>query len=273
MRLAGCGAESEWPALASSVALVCGARSLGAVFVVAGDDTGSERDQVADFAVKLALAVPAIAVALCVGPGSRLAARIHAGQTRTMAVLREGAIALRQLGRDEIESRLRATAAARVPDLDGSIGRLARDGCTSSMIDRFVEAAAEVEPACAETADRARSAAERFLFARLDSLPETAGEFELNGRLEQRFGVAAAEIDLLARGLSIAIEVDGYYHFQDADAYRRDRRKDVFMQRRGLLVIRVLAADVVEHIDDILDTILHLVRARRAEQYDANGAR
>ena len=32
--------------------------------------------------------------------------------------------------------------------------------------------------------------------------------------------------------LSLAVEIDGYYHFQDPDAYRRDRRKDLELQKR-----------------------------------------
>ena len=46
-------------------------------------------------------------------------------------------------------------------------------------------------------------------------------------------------------GPGLAVEIDGYYHFQDADAYRRDRRKDLELQKRGFLVVRVLAEDVV----------------------------
>jgi very-short-patch-repair endonuclease len=40
-------------------------------------------------------------------------------------------------------------------------------------------------------------------------------------------------------------EIDGYYHFGDLDAYRRDRRKDLLLQTQGFVVIRVLAEDVM----------------------------
>ena len=52
------------------------------------------------------------------------------------------------------------------------------------------------------------------------------------------------------------------HHFRDADAYRRDRRKDLELQRRGYLVVRVLADDVVRRLEEILETILGLVAHR-----------
>jgi hypothetical protein len=113
--------------------------------------------------------------------------------------------------------------------------------------------------------DPARSAAERFLFERLESSSETAGLFELNGTLDFRFGPTRwIEVDLVARSLKLAVEVDGYHHFQDPEAYRRDRRKDLELQKHGYLVVRVLADDVVERFEDVKNTILATVAFRRA---------
>src|SRR6202030_3510390 len=90
--------------------------------------------------------------------------------------------------------------------------------------------------------DPARSAAERFLFERLETLPQTAGLFTLNAPLDFAFGAGRAmEVDLAALQLALAVEIDGYYHFRNADAYRRDRRKDIELQKQGFLVVRVLA--------------------------------
>ena len=46
---------------------------------------------------------------------------------------------------------------------------------------------------------RCERAAEQFLFEFLESLPETAGRFELNALLDFRFGPRPAEVDLLCR--------------------------------------------------------------------------
>jgi hypothetical protein len=116
-------------------------------------------------------------------------------------------------------------------DLAGPVARLVADGVSEQLAESFVAAAGAVlDPT---TPDLARSAAERFLFERLESLPETAGRFALNARPGLRFGGRPMEVDLLAASLRIAVEIDGYHHFRDADAYRRDRRKDVELQRGG----------------------------------------
>lgn len=127
------------------------------------------------------------------------------------------------------------------------------------------------ELATANDDDEARSAAERCLFEILEACEETRGAFELNGTIEAWFGPRRAEIDLLARALRVAVEVDGYYHFRDAGAYRRDRRKDALLQREGFLVVRVLATDVAERTDEVMDAVLTAVRHGRGK-FDADGS-
>ena len=58
--------------------------------------------------------------------------------------------------------------------------------------------AARPEPADREGVDRARSAAEAFLYRRLESLPQTAGRFRLNEELPIIFdGWGKMEVDLV----------------------------------------------------------------------------
>ncbi len=115
--------------------------------------------------------------------------------------------------------------------------------------------------------ERARSLAELLLFRALQAWPRTYGLFELNGKLPFRFGAAAAEIDLLCRELRIAVEVDGYHHFSEAGRYRRDRRKDLLLQKHDYMVVRVLASDVTEALRSTLnlvgDAVRHRERRRR----------
>jgi very-short-patch-repair endonuclease len=133
----------------------------------------------------------------------------------------------------------------------------------------LIEAALDVvrytaaPPARAADDDRARSAAERFLFTFLESLPETAGRFELNSALDFRFGPQAAEVDLVCRSPRIAIELDGYFHFLAPERYRRDRNKDWELQRRGFVVLRFLSEDVVPQLEFIRDRILDALKAAR----------
>jgi uncharacterized protein DUF559 len=112
--------------------------------------------------------------------------------------------------------------------------------------------------------DEARSAAERFLFENLESVAETVGLFELNGTLDFHFGLNRwIEVDLLARSLKLAVEVDGYHHFHDPEAFRRDRRKDLELQKHGYLVVRVLADDVVQRLEEVMEMIMATVTFRR----------
>lgn len=108
----------------------------------------------------------------------------------------------------------------------------------------------------------ARSQAERFLFSLLESLPEFRGKFRLNARLAVMFGHQPLEVDLLANPPGVAVEIDGYFHFQDPDRYRRDRRKDLILQQQGFLVIRFLAEDVVSDLGSILDRLRAALRHR-----------
>jgi very-short-patch-repair endonuclease len=78
-----------------------------------------------------------------------------------------------------------------------------------------------------------------------------------------RFGSSNVEIDLLCPALRIAIEVDGYFHFQDNSAYRRDRAKDFLMQAEGMLVLRFLAEDVIDRLNFILADIFKAVKIRQ----------
>ncbi len=108
----------------------------------------------------------------------------------------------------------------------------------------------------------ARSAAEAVLFEALEATAATANRFELNGRLAVTFGNDAAEVDLLSRRDRIAIEIDGYHHFTDAERYRRDRRKDLLLQIQGLLVIRLLAGDVMREPLVAVRTICQALASR-----------
>ena len=111
--------------------------------------------------------------------------------------------------------------------------------------------------------ERARSAAEAFLFRRLESLAQTKGCFQLNVYLPIPFdNQSQMEVDFLNEPLRVVVELDGAQHLSDADAYRRDRRKDWLLQQNGFLVMRFLAEDVGKNLDRVLDSILQTLTGR-----------
>jgi Protein of unknown function (DUF559) len=208
---------------------------------------------VAHEAASWAERVPMIPVAI-VAPAVLWAAYVVATpDSRVKAILREGELTVPVLDPD---SAGRALAAVGVEPSTAAL--IVGDGADATLVESAAAAAqaTAVPPLSQLEDDRARSAAERFLFEFLESLPETAGQFEQNAVLDFRFGPRPAEIDLLCRERRVAVEIDGYFHFLDATGYRRDRAKDWELQRRGYLVLRFLAGDVIPELAVIRDRIL-----------------
>jgi len=112
--------------------------------------------------------------------------------------------------------------------------------------------------------ENCRSAVEAFLFRRLETLPATAGLFQLNASLPIPFGEKRSmEVDLLCESARLVLEVDGSQHLGDATAYRRDRAKDQLLQEQGWFVLRFLAEDVLQKLDRVLDTLLRLIARQK----------
>ncbi|CAN5494782.1 DEAD/DEAH box helicase [soil metagenome] len=151
-------------------------------------------------------------------------------------------------------------------DYSASVRRLVRDGVDAPLASLFVVV---TQPASDE--QRARSAAESFLFQRLESLTEPAGLFRLNVKLPIPFdGWSEMEVDLYCADRKLAIEIDGPQHLADPAAYRRDRRKDALLQENGCHVLRFLAEDLSKHLGATLDSIhraiAHLKGSRTARK-------
>jgi hypothetical protein len=207
----------------------------------------------APVAVKWAMRVPALSVAVAVPAGVWEQYVSAAPESRTKALLKEGECAVPVIDPTTVEQALIEAGVART-----AATTVAAHGADAELLESAVAAvrATAAPPTTQEDDDRARSAAERFLFTFLESLPETTGRFELNAVLDFAFGPRPAEVDLLCRSPRIAVEVDGYYHFLAADGYRRDRTKDWELQRRGFVVLRFLAEDVIPRLEIIRDRIL-----------------
>ncbi|MFV1968975.1 MAG: DUF559 domain-containing protein, partial [Pirellulaceae bacterium] len=143
-----------------------------------------------------------------------------------------------------------------------SVRRLVRDGVDKPLASLFVHVAHKVD-LNSEGTGRARSATEAFLYRRLETLPETSGRFRLNVDLPIPFdGWGKMEVDLLCSDARLAIELDGGQHLDGADAYRRDRRKDVLLQEHGYFVLRFLTEDVGQRLDTVLDAVIRALPHR-----------
>ena len=80
------------------------------------------------------------------------------------------------------------------------------------------------------------------------------------------------EVDFFCADSRVVVELDGAQHLADAEAYRRDRRRDAMLQKNGYFVLRFLAEDAGKRLDHILDTILAtLIHRRRTSGDSASG--
>lgn len=208
-------------------------------------------------AASLCAAAPALTAACVLGPEA-LAEHLRREESHALAMLREGRL-------DLPERPSPAPGAAPLATVAPTLARLQQEGTPEPVIALYAEAARAITAARQQAEDRARSEAERFLHELLQHRPATRGLFALNARLDVEDGGRPLEVDLLCRELRLAVELDGYHHFRDAGRFRRDRRKDVALQRAGYWVVRFLADDVVARLEEILDTLDTLIAARRRE--------
>lgn len=148
-------------------------------------------------------------------------------------------------------------------DYASSVRRLIRDGVDATLGGLFLNAARRTESPI-NSIDQARSASERFLHHRLETLSDTKGAFRMNSQLPIAFdGFGRMEVDFLCADAHLVIEVNGSQHFADPEAYRRDRRKDALLQEHGYFILRFLAADLALDLDTILDTVLRTLAHQR----------
>lgn len=140
-------------------------------------------------------------------------------------------------------------------DHAASVRRLIRDGVDQPLAQLFVHATTPQQQGTSGE-NCARSASEKFLFQRLQTLPSTNGKFALNTSLPIPFNDRSSmEVDFFCEEKKLIIELDGEQHLADADAYRRDRRKDVLLQENGIFVLRFLTTDLGKNLDRVLDAV------------------
>ncbi len=218
----------------------------------------------ARIASKLCASLPSLVIALTTDRAT-LDTYLQGGESQSLAMVREGLIELAAPSPEALGVKLEALGVPPSEELARPLARLAAEGVSDEVLALFGEVIREHQRASPPEApeDRARSTEERFLYSLLDLKPSTHGLFELNASPGFRLAGRDVEVDLLSRRFRLAIEIDGYRHFQDAEAYRRDRRKDAALQSNGYFVLRFLADDVVARLEEILDTISEVISHRR----------
>ncbi|WP_181790454.1 endonuclease domain-containing protein [Myxococcus llanfairpwllgwyngyllgogerychwyrndrobwllllantysiliogogogochensis] len=220
-------------------------------------------------ATALCSAAPMLHVA-CVLPPDALGEPRGRKESHALAMLREGLLELPDPG--SVSAPVAVTSntvphpPAPPPRTSRKTPRAKDDEAEPVLLERFRESAQAVHVARQKDEARARSKAERFLYNKILQVhPATRGLFALNATLDLGDGSRPLEVDFLCRELRLAVEIDGYHHFLDTERFRRDRRKDLALQRAGYWVVRFLEEDVVPRYEEILKTIETLMAARQQE--------
>ncbi|MFP2934522.1 endonuclease domain-containing protein, partial [Pyxidicoccus sp. 3LG] len=202
-------------------------------------------------AASLCASAPALTIG-CVLTPEAIDEHLRRDESHALAMLREGRLDLPV-----------APAAQPTSTVVPTLARLQQEGFPQPVVTLYAEAARALTASSQEAEGRARSEAERFLYELLQHRPSTRGLFTLNGHVDVGAGLRPLEVDLLSRELRLAVELDGYFHFRDAEDFRRDRRKDLTLQQAGYWVVRFLSDDVVARLEEVLDTLDTLIATRR----------
>lgn len=108
--------------------------------------------------------------------------------------------------------------------------------------------------------DLDRKAVSATLHDALANDPRTAQLFEHDVSVPTHQRVV--EVDLVARDALLAVAIDDWYRFNDPDSYRRDRVKELELQRAGFFVTRFLAEDIEARLGHVVDEIALGIGAR-----------
>jgi hypothetical protein len=234
----------------------------------------------------LVTCAPRLTLAVAVSEECWQAYMERAPESFAKAVVREHVIHVRGWTADRVRQAVAARTSRAIDVPEPVFVEVARLGASTALVDSLCAASiadpsgrcGQIEVSGVENAngvssewsvdenDPWKSAQELFLFQLLEHTADLAGRFQLNAEPGFPFGHQPAAVDLLSLPLRIAVEIDGYYHFTSPDRYRRDRRKDVALQRHGFLVLRFLAEDVVPRMQTVLQAIRDAVHLRESQR-------
>jgi very-short-patch-repair endonuclease len=89
---------------------------------------------------------------------------------------------------------------------------------------------------------------------------------QLNGlKFRRQYGVGPYVVDFFCAEARLAVEVDGDTHFGDG-AEVRDRKREEYIGRFGIIFLRCTNEDVYERIDGVLEEIQRIAAERLAQR-------
>ena len=207
-------------------------------------------------AVKWAIRVPALSIAVAVSSGVWDEYLTPAQDSRTKALLREGELSVPVIDAATVKQTLTEAGA-----VGSAVAAVAATGLMRPS-SNWPSPRFEPPPSRRRTKRKTTAAGSppNDFCSSFWNPARNSRAIRVERRPRLRVRLRPAEMDLLCRSPRIAIELDGYYHFLTPDDYRRDRTKDWELQRRGFVVLRFLAEEYpqLEMIRDRILEALHL---------------
>ncbi|MCD6413398.1 MAG: endonuclease domain-containing protein, partial [Elusimicrobia bacterium] len=82
---------------------------------------------------------------------------------------------------------------------------------------------------------------------------------QLGIKFRRQFAIGKYILDFYAPGVRLAVEIDGESHFATAGSRDKDKKRDEFLAKRGIKVLRFLNTEVMRNLNGVLQKILEEV--------------
>jgi len=261
--------DSSFPVITQIFTIVSGLIPTNALpgVLIHSPSTDSELRAILPILTRLVEAIPTVPMGLLLESAQANRVLDTMPESRAKAVLRGGIVKVAAPEPAMLRQWLSDRGLNQEQSLQ-SIVRVAQQyGATEEILSKAVSLATATQKNAPTGEDENvyRSQAESLLFQLLEARPTTTGQFQVNAKLDIRFGNRSMEVDFLAAKSKIVVELDGGYYHLTPDNYRRDRRKDIALQQKGFWVLRFLSEDIIANLEDILATIDQALSLRLAQ--------
>ena len=86
---------------------------------------------------------------------------------------------------------------------------------------------------------------------------------QMGVKFRRQYTIGNYILDFYAPKIKLAIEIDGDTHYQSPEDQEKDRKRDEFLQSKGIKVLRFLNPEVMRNLDGVLETIFEEVQKRK----------
>jgi len=86
---------------------------------------------------------------------------------------------------------------------------------------------------------------------------------QMGAKFRRQYAIGNYILDFYAPQIKLAIEVDGETHYQSPEDQEKDKKRDEFLQNKGIKVLRFLNQQVIKNLEGVLETIFKEIQKRK----------